>query len=348
MSADSIGLDPDWVAANVVVDGRTPNGAAFAGFIGTGQMSRNARYSLDWGGAPGPATVVVKIPSADAGTRSVAFEHGIYQRECEFYRSIRPLTEVAAPALVAAHVADDDFCLVLEDLAGSVQGDQFTEATDEQLVLAIEQAAALQAPVWGQVDRTEFDPYREDPDQRAAAYGERMPFFHAVVQERLGAGLDPDVATMLGRFVELTSAYVGRADPVTLVHGDFRPDNFLYAAATGAPPIMIVDWQTLGLGTGVTDVAYLLGAAVAPERRREIEHDMIDRYLDELSARGVDHRRDRCLDEYAVSALHGVVIAMSATVMAEQTDRGDALFTLMLNRHGRHALDMEALDRIDS
>ena len=136
MSADSIGLDPDWVAANVVVDGRTPNGAAFAGFIGTGQMSRNARYSLDWGGAPGPATVVVKIPSADAGTRSVAFEHGIYQRECEFYRSVRPLTEVAAPALVAAHVADDDFCLVLEDLAGSVQGDQFTEATDEQLVLA--------------------------------------------------------------------------------------------------------------------------------------------------------------------------------------------------------------------
>ena len=43
-----------------------------------------------------------------------------------------------------------------------------------------------------------------------------------------------------------------------------------------------------------------------------------------------------------------VVIAMSTTVMAEQTDRGDALFTLMLNRHGRHALDMEALDRIDS
>ena len=41
------------------------------------------------------------------------------------------------------------------------------------------------------------------------------------------------------------------------------------------------------------------------------------------------------------------MIAMSATVMAEQTERGDALFTLMLNRHGRHALDMEALARIE-
>ena len=38
--------------------------------------------------------------------------------------------------------------------------------------------------------------------------------------------------------------------------------------------------------------------------------------------------------------------AANAARMAEQTERGDALFTLMLNRHGRHALDMGALDRL--
>lgn len=344
MSDDVVGLDADWITANVVVDGATPVGAAFEGFIGTGQMSRNARWRLDWGDAGGPASVVVKIPSADPAVRTVSFEHGIYQKECDFYVSVRPLTDVAAPALIAAHVADDDFCLVLEDLAGSAQGDQFTEPTDEQLMLAIEQAAALQAPVWGKLDHPAFDTYRVDNEERAAGYAAQMEFFYAVVKDRLGPGIDAEVTELLDEFVPMCGAYIGKTEPVTLVHGDFRPDNFLFAVEADAPPIMVVDWQTLALGVGTTDVAYLLGAAISPERRRETEHHMIDRYLAELAARGVDHPRDRCLDEYALGSLHGLFVAMAATTMAEQTERGDALFTLMLNRHGRHALDMGAVD----
>lgn len=347
MSDDSVGLDAAWITANVVVDGRTPVGAEFAGFIGTGQMSRNGRWTLHWADAGGPTSVVVKVPSADPGVRSVSFEHGVYAKECEFYRSIRPLTDVAAPALIALHVAADDFCLVLEDLAGSTQGDQFTEPTDAQLLLAIEQAAALQAPVWGRLDQPEFEPYRTDDEARAANYAAQMTFFHEVVKERLGPGLDPDVVALLDAFVPVSDRYIGRSEPTTLVHGDFRPDNFLFAVEPDAPPIMVVDWQTLALGVGTTDIAYLLGAAIGAERRRAIEHDMIDRYLAELAARGIDHPRDRCLEEYAIGSLHGIFIAMAATVMAEQTERGDALFTLMLNRHGRHALDMDALSRLE-
>lgn len=344
MSDGAVGLDPDWITTNVVIDGATPTAAAFGGFIGTGQMSRNARWTLEWGDAGGPSSVVVKIPSADENVRSISFEHGIYQKECEFYLSVRSLTDVAAPALIAAHVADDDFCLVLEDLAGSEQGDQFTEPTDEQLVLAIEQAAALQAPVWGQLGHAAFDAYRVDNEERASGYAAQMEFFYAVVKDRLGAGLDADVTALLDDFVPICGAYIGSSEPVTLVHGDFRPDNFLFGVAPDAPPIMVVDWQTLSLGVGTTDIAYLLGAAIGAERRREIEHDMIDRYLAELAGRGIDHPRDRCLNEYALGSFHGIFVAMAATTMAEQTERGDALFTLMLNRHGRHALDMDALD----
>ena len=346
MTDTVVGLDPDWITATIEIDGRRPVAAEFAGFIGTGQMSRNARWHLDWGGADGPASVVVKIPSADEMVRTVSFEHGIYQKECDFYLSVRPLTDVAAPALIAAHVADDDFCLVLEDLAGSEQGDQFTEPTDEQLILAIEQAAALQAPVWGKLEQAAFDTYRVDNEERAAGYAAQMEFFYEVVKDRLGAGLDAGVTALLDDFVPICGAYIGQTEPVTLVHGDFRPDNFLFGVAPDAPPIMVVDWQTLALGVGTTDIAYLLGAAIGADRRREIEHDMIDRYLVELAARGVDHPRDRCLEEYALGSLHGIFVAMAATTMAEQTDRGDALFTLMLNRHGRHALDMDALDRL--
>lgn len=49
-----VGLDPGWIASNVEIGGATPRDVEFAGFIGTGQMSRNARWSLDWGTNTGP------------------------------------------------------------------------------------------------------------------------------------------------------------------------------------------------------------------------------------------------------------------------------------------------------
>ena len=67
----TVGLDPEWIAQHVVVDGAHPASAEFGGFIGTGQMSRNARFGLEWSGTgvDGPSSVVVvKIPSSEPGT----------------------------------------------------------------------------------------------------------------------------------------------------------------------------------------------------------------------------------------------------------------------------------------
>lgn len=346
---DTVGLDPTWIAANSKVGGRTPDSAEFAGFIGTGQMSRNARFTLDWGTNEASTSVVVKVPSSEVGTRTVSFEHGVYRKECEFYSLIKPLVDVAAPDALAVHFdeAGQDFAIVLEDLSGSEQGDQFTEPTDEQLVMAIGQAAALQAPVWGRTDGPAFASYRKDVEQRGEGIGVMLPAFLGAVFERLGPGLDADVLVLLERFAEMAGPWLERRKSLTtLVHGDFRPDNFMFGIDAGAPPIMVVDWQTLSLGTGVTDVAYLLGAAISPEHRREIERDMLELYREELGARGVAYSAEQCLAEYALGSLHGIVVATLATTMADRTERGDALFTLMLNRHGRHALDFEILERI--
>lgn len=344
----TVGLDPAWIAEHVVIDGERPVLAEFAGFIGTGQMSRNARFRLVWdGGERGdrPATVVVKIPSGEASTRSVSFEHDVYAKECHFYAHLADLVDVSTPG--AHHVHFDppnDFTIILDDLDRSEQGDQFTDPTDDQVVMAIEQAAALQAPVWGATDSAVFDLLRSDPVERAAGSEMMMPIFHAVVIERLGARLDADVAALLEHFTARVGDWIrASAQPTTLVHGDFRPDNFMFGLDDTAPPIAIVDWQTLSLGTGVTDVAYLLGGALTPERRHTDEDTHLAHYREALARRGVDYDPDQCRREYALGSLHGLVIAMTATTMADETERGDALFTLMLNRHGRHALDLDAM-----
>lgn len=344
----TVGLDASWVADQLTADGRSPSSVEFAGFIGTGQMSRTARYALQWADGDGPGSVVVKMPSAEPGTRATAFEHGPYRRECIFYTSALPIVDVTAPAPHAVHFDESghDFALVLDDLTGSAQGDQFSEPSQDQLVLAIAEAVALQAPVWGATDCEALAGYRVSAGDQAAA-ARRIPDFLPTVFERLGTGLDDEIITLLERFAGLGERWsLARSMPTTLVHGDFRPDNFMFGVEPSAPPLAVVDWQTVGLGLGVTDVAYLLGGALEPRRRADAERDLLGVYREQLAHRGVDYPMDQCLSDYAIGSLHGVVIAIAATTMADRTERGDALFTLMLNRHGQHALDLNALDEV--
>ncbi len=76
---------------------------------------------------------------------------------------------------------------------------------------------------------------------------------------------------------------------------------------------------------------------------------MLGLYRSELERRGVNGFTDaQCQADYALGSLHGVVVAVRATTVADQTERGDAMLTLMLNRHARHALDLDVLDLLDA
>ncbi|MEM9465235.1 MAG: phosphotransferase [Actinomycetota bacterium] len=340
------GLDPDWVAAQLANDGTSPT-ATFDGFIGTGQIGRNARYRLDWHGGTGPATVVVKLPAADAGVRQIGFDQGLYPKECTFYRELVDLVDVVTPAPLAVDIDPEalDFALVLQDMAGSEAGDQFTEATDEQLALAVEQAAALHGPLWGK-EHPALDAIRGDDADRGSTR-ELIGLFLPGCLDRLGDRLDEHTVPVLERFVELADVWVERpvATP-SLLHSDFRPDNFLFGHTDDAPPLAVVDWQTVTVGASVSDVAYLLGAAIDPVRRRAVEHDLLVAYRTHLAAYDVDYPEDVCWNEYATGSLHGIVVGILATIMATETERGNDLFALMLNRHARHVLDVDALDLV--
>ena len=50
--------------------------------------------------------------------------------------------------------------------------------------------------------------------------------------------------------------------------------------------------------------------------------------------------------DYRWGALHGVLIAVLATVMAEHTERGDDMLSLMAIRHAKHAIDLNVLDLV--
>jgi hypothetical protein len=330
-----------------VANGATLTSCNFEGFVGTGQTGCNARFSLTWDDPVGrPATVMGKFPSQDATARSTGFVGGAYIAEWNFYTRIAQTVKVRAPHCyhAALNAPAEEFCLIMEDLIGSQQGDQFVGLTMQEAELAIDQAVLLHAPRWG--DPTLADIGAEPSTQAERA--ERLQFIYSMLLpaflERLGDRLDPPIAQIVQDFDSRVGAWAhGTGSPHTVVHYDFRPDNFLFARSPEAPPLVIVDWQTASEGLGMVDVAYMIAGSFSPERRREVEKPLVDSYLRKLHVAGVQYDDETAWRDYQFSSLWGLVITVLATSMAARTERGDDLFVTMATQHGYQALDHGAL-----
>ena len=105
----------------------------------------------------------------------------------------------------------------------------------------------------------------------------------------------------------------------------------------------MVDWQTVGLGPGPSDLSYLLGASLLPEVRRRHERELVERYAQRLLAHGVAVEGDDLWDDYRRFAYGGLIMAIVASTLVRRTDRGDEMFTAMADRHAVQALDLDSL-----
>ena len=124
-----------------------------------------------------------------------------------------------------------------------------------------------------------------------------------------------------------------------LIHGDFRLDNMLFEIRGGAEPIAVLDWQTVAVGNGLTDIGYFLGCGIGDVLRGEAEDELLELYCSEMTARGVALERDAVWDDYRLGALHGVSTAVFSAAFVERTPRGDANFLSMAR--GACALALE-------
>lgn len=349
-------LEPAWVQSVLVGCGAVDAGSRlqdvrFDGYIGTGQLGRSARFLLDWA-QPGqqPRSVVAKIPGLQPELTAVLFDTGMYDAEIAFYNEVSRHVDVQHPRCYHAVGSRSDllFVVLMEDLAEYRAGDQLQGIALDDVHRAVEQVAALHGPRWGDpaLERLDFFASRDPAgaEYTATCYQQYIP----TVLERLGSGLSAEAIDTVERFADVVHRYVSRRrDAVrTVVHGDFRPDNLLLAPGNPRRPLVVVDWQTMGLGSGPTDVAYLLGGAFEPRERQAVEDDILAEYLGHLQqrygVRGYDESRLR--HDYALGTLAGVIVAVTATVRAIRTERGDALFTLMIERHAAHAREHRALE----
>jgi thiamine kinase-like enzyme len=335
-------LDAGWMSA---VLGTGPIGALHVTPIGTGQMSESRRVHIDYAGpADGaPTSVVLKTASADETSRATGVGLGAYEREVRFYRELAP--RIGGP-LARCHLAEIDdegwFTLVLEDIAPAEQGDQIGGCGVEEARLAVRELARLHAPVFADPQLGATPWLNQGNVLSQALLGQLLPAF----LERYGDRVESEHRELCERVVaSLDGWYADRRPPLGLVHGDYRLDNMLFGTGQADRAFVVVDWQTVGWGPVMTDVAYFIGGALAPERRREHERALVREYHEQLLGHGVTgFGWETCWEEYRRQVFLGILMVIAPAMIVQRTERGDEMFLTSLARYAQQALELESLD----
>ena len=314
--------------------------------VGTGQMGRCVRFRLELAGeATGaPHSLVGKFPSLDPLSRHTGVQLRNYAREIYFYRELAARIPIAKPRCYYGEIEGEgpEFALILEDLAPARQGDQLAGCSLEVARAAVLQLAELHGPTWCDETLLGRDliaaPDAERAAQLRALYAQMLPAFLA----RFGARLAPDEQEIIAAVAKSHGPpYAYPERPFALVHIDYRLDNLLIDARTSPPRVLVVDWQSLVLGSPLSDVAYFLGASLLPELRRPAERDLVRAYYDALQDHGVrGYAWEQCWTDYRRGAFAGFAVTVIASVIVHETERGNEMFTAMARRHARHALDL--------
>lgn len=269
------------------------------------------------------------------------------QAETRFYREIAPSSSVNVPTVRYAGLDDSTGhgLIVMEDVhaAGGRFLDPLEPYTTDLASTSLQQLARLHAGNWGGegIDRhtwisSRFDEFVENPLRTREELQD-------LLDDPRGDRLDRrtrDAGRLIRALGALAADVSARAS--CLVHGDAHAGNIVLTEGR----IGLADWQVLQRSSWALDVAYHIGAVLSVEDRRRAERELLDHYLDQLRAHGVQDppARDEAWAQYRVALVYGYYLwaitrKVDPAVTREFTTRlGTAVadadsFALLLGAH---------------
>ena len=247
-----------------------------------------------------PASFILKVARADqvsSTARSRRWE------EHEFYtRLAAVMDEPPVPRLYSAAFdpSTQRSHLLLEDLTRTHRSPPAPlPPTPDQLRGAVDCLAQIHSWWWNHPDLSVAVAERDEAwiAERTASTQRRLTRFLA----EFGDHLPQATRTALATAAEVWPAMLRRtaALPLTIVHGDAHPWNFLTPLAPSEGRTCLLDWEGWSIEPGPHDLASLIALHLPVSERRALEQELIERYGVQLHQHDViGYDQTACWDDY--------------------------------------------------
>jgi hypothetical protein len=310
--------------------------------IGTGQVGETVRFVLE-GQGDLPGSVVGKFASTDPVSKQTGIQLQNYVKEVFFYNEISSSVDIQTPGIYYADIIQEthDFAIIMEDLAPGVPGDQIRGCSVDQAAIALEQLAKLHGPRWGDNSLQAFELLGPgdsvEPNPTKSIYQMVQSGFI----DRYASRLSSSDHAMVQNVGERIEKYVDFDGQKTLIHIDYRLDNMMF---DGPYPLAVVDWQSISFGSAFNDVSYFMGTSLTPDDRAKNEEALLKLYLTGLSSYGVDIKWNNAWELYRRYAPAGLIMAVIASMIVGETERGNSMFMAMAARSSAMSEQLQSID----
>lgn len=297
-------LSAAWLTAALRDGGHLPAGevSTLAVELWQGKRFSNlyrlqATYSQD---VPAPTSFILKLARRDDVAPLTSRRRW---KEHEFYARVAPvMADPPVPRLyAAAYDADTGYAhLLLEDLSATHWGPPSPlPPTPEQLRDDVASLAEIHTWWWDHPDLGAVPAERDEAwiATRTAGIHRRLERFLA----EYGDYLPQSARSALKTAAAAWPAILRRsADmPLTVVHGDAHPWNFLTPHESTSGRTCLLDWEGWSIEPGPHDLASLIALHLPVGERRRLEDELLERYVARLHERGVvGYDLSACRDDY--------------------------------------------------
>lgn len=230
-----------------------------------------------------PRRIVVKSPLVQASGDGP---------EVQFYRDVAPILSTPPVVRCLATIENSDGqpeTTVIEDLRATHDHPAFPiPPARNQSEMAIDALAHVHAQYW-EAPALGHTIGRHNTEQSLTSMVQGVASHLPSFFDTFGESLAIDVRKVYERvFSSSFKPWLRLTDrrALTIIHGDAHSWNFLFPRS-GSGAAYLIDWQTWHIDVGARDLAFLMALHWYPDRRRELETSLIQRYHEALLTHGV-------------------------------------------------------------
>lgn len=188
-----------------------------------------------------------------------------YQVECEWYERYSSLCDdtCRVPETIGTSCSDNEFLIVMEDLSASGFSSVKENASFHDMTLCLSWLANFHATFM-----------HHNPE----GLWPTGTYWHLATRpDELAALKDIELKKAAAKIDSLLS----NSPYQTIVHGDAKLANFCFAKDESS--VAAVDYQYVGGGCGMKDVAYFIGSCLTEDECEHYESKLLDIYFDHLA-----------------------------------------------------------------